>query len=69
MFYTFSSPVVDHLPKGFKAGPKDSVTITFHVLLPKPIWGWDAKSEMYIRFGDWQLGNWKYNSGPLKVAK
>lgn len=61
----FSSPETQPIPKGLTAGKDKSVTVTFHVLLPKHIWEWNAKSRMFIRFGDWQLGNWKYDCGPF----
>ncbi len=57
------------LPPGFKAPREKSIAITFHVLLPKWAWEWNAKSEVYIRFGHDELGHWEYDSGPLSMQR
>ena len=43
---------------GIDASQHNSVKLTFHVLIPKTLWGWDSKSTVHIRFGHNTLGNW-----------
>ena len=45
------------------------MTITFYALLPPHLWEWDEKSEVYIKFSDEALGNWKHDFGPMKTVK
>lgn len=58
-----------HPPKGLTALESQSISVTFHVLLPKPIWEWDANSKMYIRFGHQDLGKWGYDCGPMEIQR
>ncbi len=60
-----SSPTTHEVPKGLTASREKSITVTFHALLLKQMWEWNAKSKMYIRFGSFELGGWEYDCGPL----
>ena len=53
--------------KGFQSRVEESIRITFHVLVPLPLWAWDSSSNscMHIRFGQKDLGNWKENCGSM----
>lgn len=43
------------------------VTVIFHALLPAEPWVWDDQtSQVYIRFGDGALGDWKHDFGPME---
>ena len=48
---------------------EDSVKVVFHAVLPYTAWKWDKDSEVYIRFGHKNLGNWKHDCGPLKITR
>ena len=54
---------------GFHQAAKEgSITISLKAILPKAAWYWnESTSQVYIRFGIKQLGDWKYNFGPGKV--
>ena len=54
---------------GFHQASKEgSITISLKAILPKAAWYWnESTSQVYIRFGIKQLGDWKYNFGPGKV--
>lgn len=45
------------------------ISVTFHALLPTHLWkGYDqSSSTVYMRFGHDELGDWKYNHGPIAV--
>ena len=45
------------------------MAVTFHCILPKPLWEWDEMSCMYMRFEGYSLGNWKHNIGDFKVKR
>ena len=49
--------------KGMDSAPEKSVAVTFHCIVPKPIWLWDEHSCIHMRFGEDALGNWKHNLG------
>ena len=53
--------------KGLNA--KQSVAFTFHCILPKPLWEWNEKSCMYMRFEGYYLGHWKNDVGEFKEGR
>ena len=55
--------------KGLKADPQRSIKITFHAIVPKPLWEWDETSCMHIRFGHKDLGDWKHNVGDFREIR
>lgn len=54
--------------KGLQASKK-SVAVTFHAIVPKPLWEWDDKSCMHMQFGHKDLGSWQHNVGEFKESK
>ena len=52
------------IPYGFKPSDEKSMMVIFHAIVPLDIWEWNDKSEIYLRFGDPQFGNWKFDAGP-----
>ena len=48
---------------------KQSVAVTFHCILPKPLWQWNKKSRMYMRFEGYALGNWENDVGEFKEGR
>ena len=36
----------------------------FRAIIPVGLWQWNQESQVYIRFGIPQLGNWDYDYGP-----
>ena len=53
--------------KGLQA--KKSIAVTFHAIVPKPLWEWDDKSCIHMRFGHKDLGNWQHNVGEFKESR
>ena len=53
-------------PKGLCAPADKSITISFHVLVPLDLWGWDATSKMHIHFDHKDLGAWNCNCGDFQ---
>lgn len=46
--------------------PTKTVTVVFHILIPKEIWGWkEDQSYVYLAFGHITLGLWKNGHGPF----
>ena len=45
------------------------IAVTFHCILPKPLWVWDEMSCMYMRFEGYFLGDWEHNIGDFKVER
>lgn len=43
--------------------------ISFRALLPKKAWEWNEKSEVYMRFGRSQFGDFKYDVGPGEIER
>ena len=58
---------INRIPRGLQT--KGFITVTFHVIVHKPIWDWDESTAMYIRFGHQDLGNWNYDCGPLQLER
>ena len=53
------------MPRGFSnSGNQNVMCIMFKVIIPTQLWGWDEKSEVYMRFGQDFLGKWEYDFGP-----
>ena len=48
---------------GLKAPPGNSIKVTFHVIVPKPLWEWNEASCIRIRFGHKDLGKSICNVG------
>ena len=44
---------------GIQASTDQSITVTFHALLPKDAWKWESDTKMTMRFGHSHLGNWQ----------
>lgn len=44
---------------GIQASPEQSIAVTFHALVSKDTWKWEANTKMTMRFGHSRLGNWK----------
>ena len=49
--------------RGLTAAPGNSISITFHCIVPKPMWLWDKDSCIHMRFAGKDLGKWKKNVG------
>ena len=55
---------------GLQSTVEKSIRITFHVLVPLPLWDWDSTSScMHIRFGHKSLGHWKYDCGKVTIYR
>lgn len=67
--YDYSPCIWKDPPKGLKGRSEEMVTITFHALLGIDFWdGFDnATSNVYIRCGSSELGNWNCDHGPMTV--
>lgn len=48
---------------GFQTIQANSISVTFHVLLPYEIWGWNEKTKLVMFFGEQILGNWRAGIG------
>ena len=57
------------IPSGFNQPPEKSKVVVFHAILPTSIWEWDSESEVYIRFGHANLGNWQCDCGPMTLER
>ena len=53
-------------PPGLRDPADQSVTISFHALVPLHLWGWDKTSKMHIHFDHKDLGHWNSNCGEFK---
>ncbi len=40
-----------------------SMDVVFHVIIPKLFWEWDSSSQVCLRFGGTDLGDWGQNVG------
>jgi len=54
---------------GFQSPAKNSIKVTFHALVPLPLWDWDATSCMHIQFGRMWLGTWEHDCGDMTVNR
>ena len=47
------------------------MAVTFHCILPKPLWEWDDEMScmLYMRFEGYSLGDWEHNVGDFKVKR
>ena len=52
-----------------QAPPQKSILVTFHAIVPKPLWEWDDSSSMHIQFGHRDLGEWQHNTGVFMEAR
>ena len=48
---------------GFEYAQADSIAVTFHVLFPHEIWGWNEHNKVVLFFGGQNLGHWKAGIG------
>ena len=48
---------------GFGYAQADSIAVTFHVLLPYHVWGWNERKKLVMYFGGQNLGNWRAGVG------
>ena len=55
--------------RGLNPPGDKQLKVVFHVLVHQPIWEWDAESQMFVRFGNPELGNFQYDYGPFKVDR
>jgi hypothetical protein len=60
-FHSHSCP--DNDLRGLRAAREMSIAVTFHCIVPKPIWLWDKDSCIHMRFQGQDLGDWKKNVG------
>ena len=68
IFYSMNFRPVSDLP-GLTAPPDQAITVTFHVIVPKPLWEWDDSSSIHMRFGGKKLGDWKQNVGHFDTSR
>lgn len=54
--------------KGLEDSRK-SISVTFHAIVPKPLWDWDGTSCMHMRFDHKDLGKWHQNVGEFKEIR
>ena len=54
---------------GLQSPAEKSIQVTFHVLVPLPLWDWGSTSCMHIRFGHKDLGLWKYDCGNVIIHR
>ena len=58
------------VPRGFSnSKDKDALCILFRGILPKSVWNWDEKSKVYMRFGSFYFGEFKYDFGPGEIER
>lgn len=43
--------------------------IVFRAIVPKDVWKWDEKSKVYMRFGGFYFGEFKFDFGPGVIDK
>ena len=48
---------------GFDYAQADSIVVTFHVLFPHEMWGWNERNKLVMFFGGQNLGNWRAGMG------
>ena len=48
---------------GFGYTLADSIAVTFHVLVPYQMWGWNEQKKLAMYFGGQNLGSWKAGVG------
>ena len=64
-FSIYTCSLRSTMPRGFSnSGNQNVMCIMFKVIIPTQLWGWDEKSEVYMRFGQDFLGKWEYDFGP-----
>ena len=56
-------------PKGLSQPAEKSKVVVFHAILPTALWEWDSESEVYIRFGHPNLGEWRCDCGPMTLER
>ena len=67
--YTDSPVIWKESPTGLSQPLQESKVVVFHAILPTALWDWDSESEVYIRFGHPNLGDWRCDCGPMTLEK
>ena len=66
--YSMNFRTVSDLP-GLTASFDKSIRVTFHVIVPKPLWEWNDSSCIHMRFDGKEMGDWKYNVGSFDLSR
>lgn len=56
-------------PSGFICSKDHSMTVEFYAILPFDVWKWDQNSQILMRFGCPEFGDWEHDNGPGEIDR
>lgn len=56
--------VGEDFPPGINCSEELSMLVEFHSIVPLDVWEWDHNSNIYMRFGYSEFGDWEQDIGP-----
>ena len=56
-------------PPGINCSEELSMQVEFHAIVPLDVWEWDRDSEIYMRFGSSDFGDFEHDIGPGEMIR
>ena len=54
---------------GIHESCEEAISINFNVIIPKQLWEWNKKCQIFLRFGNLRLGLWGMNVGKFETFR